>query len=204
MSVSTPPSSLTADYARRIADDLSANRSEQERVCDELTRLRAELSQLEECEHVLLKMQQVLGAGEASAAPTAEDVVSVPQARRPSNRTNTRTAKSSRGAKSAATPGSSPAAGPSTPARNTGGPTWRELITEHFTGVDGPRSATEITAALAEAHPHRKVRVAVVRNALEQGVAQARLERSKQGRSVFYSPVPAASLPPEETDAAAP
>ncbi|WP_411120096.1 hypothetical protein [Streptomyces sp. 058-1L] len=49
---------------------------------DELTRLRAERSQKEESEHVLVKMQQVLGADGASAAKHGKDTAAVPRARR--------------------------------------------------------------------------------------------------------------------------
>lgn len=62
-------------------------------------------------------------------------------------------------------------------------------------GQSEPRSAAEVAASLTEAHPERAVQVAVVRNSLEQGVAQGLLERSKQGRSVFYSPTAPASVP---------
>ncbi|MDX3342651.1 hypothetical protein V5N34_15755 [Streptomyces baarnensis] len=199
MSASTPPSSLTDDYTRRIAEDLVANRGEQERVRDELTRLRAELSQLEESEHVLVKMQQVLGADGASAAKHGKETTAVPKARRTAGEADTD--RSSRGAEPSAAPGSGSTA---TAGRNAGEPTWRELTVQYLAGADGPRSAAEVSAALAEAHPHRQVQVTVVRSALEQGVAQARLERSKQGRSVFYSPAPAAAASFQETAAESP
>ncbi|MGW3835821.1 hypothetical protein ACWECY_31850, partial [Streptomyces microflavus] len=61
MSQNPPTPSITADYAQRVTDDLSANRSEQERVRTELARLQEELVRLEESEQVLTKMQEVLG-----------------------------------------------------------------------------------------------------------------------------------------------
>ncbi|MGX5397481.1 hypothetical protein ACWLMY_37410, partial [Streptomyces anulatus] len=61
MSGNLPVQSVTADYAQRVAADLAANRSEQERVRTELARLQDELVRLEDSEQVLTKMQDVLG-----------------------------------------------------------------------------------------------------------------------------------------------
>ncbi|MEE1792162.1 hypothetical protein PUR28_15515 [Streptomyces sp. BE308] len=193
MSQNTPKSGLTADYAQRIADDLSANQSEQARVRAELTRLQDELVQLEQSEQVLVKMQHVLGGVAAPAAKTGKGrkAATVAAPVRPKRKASAQ--KAPRKAK--------PATGESTPARTSGEPTWRELITEYLAGHHEPKSAAEIAAALTEANPKRDVKVTVVRSTLEQGVAQALLERSKQGRSVFYSPAAAATR--DETEAAA-
>ncbi|MFJ4963316.1 hypothetical protein ACIP6P_12865 [Streptomyces sp. NPDC088729] len=211
MSGNTPTSGLTADYAQRIADDLSANRSEQDRMRTELSRLQAELVQLEESEQVLVKMQHVLGSGTpASTAGTGTGTAArsakggktatVPSARRAKagsgapRKSEAKTAAPKRPAKKTAKK-----AAKSTHATET---TWRELITDHLAGQGEPRSAAEITTALAEAHPDRKVQVTVVRNTLEQGVAHGLLERSKQGRSVFYSPAAAKDAAPAEAEKA--
>ncbi|MFE2292751.1 hypothetical protein [Streptomyces sp. NPDC059452] len=197
MSGNHSSSSVTADYAQRVADDLAANLSDQERVRAELARLQEELVRLEESQQVLTKMQDVLGATGTSTAKNGKGRkrTAVPAARRSGGRAASRkagTAPAGRKAsgKTAAKKGTSP--------RKPGEPTWRELITAYLAGEGEPRSATEVAAGLTEAHPERTVQVTVVRNTLEQGVAQGLLERSKQGRSVFYSAV---STVPAQPDA---
>ncbi|MFJ6236251.1 hypothetical protein ACIQH0_19385 [Streptomyces griseus] len=188
MSGNLPTPSVTADYAQRVADDLSATRSEQERVRTELTRLQDELVRLEDSEQVLTKMQEVLGGLPKPSAKQRKGAKGsvVPGARRSQGRTAagkaTATTKG-KSSKKAATP------------KKAGEPTWLELTTAYLGGQSEPRSAAEIAAALTEAHPERTVQVPVVRNTLEQGVAQGVLERSKQGRSVFYSPAAATAAP---------
>ncbi|MFD4871603.1 hypothetical protein [Streptomyces sp. NPDC058412] len=87
--------------------------------------------------------------------------------------------------------------------KETGGPSWLDLVTATIAGQTEPRSAAEVTNALSTAHPERKVQATVIRNTLEQGVARGILERSKQGRSVYYTPTdstttPGTSLPQPE------
>ncbi|WP_432106018.1 hypothetical protein [Streptomyces sp. bgisy091] len=137
--------------------------------------MQDELVRLEESQQVLTKMQDVLGGTPQQAAKQGKGG-RVPAAR------------GSNGKKAAA------AAGRKT-SRKTGEPTWLELTTAYMGGQREPRSAAEVAASLAEAHPERAVQVAVVRNSLEQGVAQGLLERTKQGRSVFYSPTAPATAP---------
>ncbi|MDX2407317.1 hypothetical protein NJO91_29855 [Streptomyces microflavus] len=182
MSTTPPIPSVTADYARRVTDDLSANRSEQERVRAELARLQEELVRLEESEQVLTKMQEVLGTTPKQAAKKGKSgkTTAVPAARRSNGRAAAGKAGVATGPKTA-----KKAASPKKP----GEPTWLELATAHLTGQSEPKSAAEVSSALSEAHPERAVQVTVVRNTLEQGVAQGLFVRSKQGRSVFYSPV---------------
>ncbi|GAA2959655.1 hypothetical protein [Kitasatospora cinereorecta] len=186
------PSTVSADYAQRITDDLAANRNEQDRARAELTRLQEELIQLEESEQILVKMQEVLGGAGRSAAPKGKDrkAVSVPAARRP--RSKTPAQKGGRKPKPRAQAGQeTPPANGATASKGAGEPTWRELVTRYLADEREPKSAAEVTVALAGSHPQRKTQVAVVRNTLEQGVAHGLLERSKQGRSVYYSPVSA-------------
>ncbi|MEV7906963.1 hypothetical protein [Streptomyces anulatus] len=188
MSGNLPVQSVTADYAQRVADDLSANRSDQERVRSELARLQDELVRLEDSEQVLTKMQEVLGGTPKQAAKQGKGRkgTAVPAARG----SNSKTAAG----KSAASAGREASKKTVSP-KKAGEPTWLELTTAYLGGQSEPRSAAEVAAALAEAHPERTVQVTVVRNSLEQGVAQGLLERSKQGRSVFYSLTAPASAP---------
>ncbi|MEU5331287.1 hypothetical protein [Streptomyces parvus] len=187
MSGNLPVQSVTADYVQRVADDLAANRSEQERVRSELARLQDELVRLEDSEQVLMKMQEVLGGTPKQTAKQRKGgkAAAVPAARG-SNR--------KAAGKSAAAAGSKASKKTASP-KKAGEPTWLELTTAYLGGQSEPRSAAEVAASLTEAHPERAVQVAVVRGSLEQGVAQGLLERSKQGRSVFYSPTAPASVP---------
>ncbi|MFJ4980203.1 hypothetical protein ACIP6X_33555 [Streptomyces coeruleorubidus] len=66
-------------------------------------------------------------------------------------------------------------------------PTLVELIRLHLAEQKEPRSATEISAALNQAHPDREIATKVVRVTLEALVAKSQAERTKQGRSVFYT-----------------
>ncbi|MEV7304087.1 hypothetical protein [Streptomyces clavifer] len=190
MSENTSTSTISADYAQRITDDLAANRSEQDRARAELTRLQDALVQLETGEQILVKMQEVLGGGSTKpAALKSKDrkVAAVPAARSPKSRTAS--PKGGRKQKAQADQGAPADGGAAT--KGAGDPTWRELVTGYLTTQREPKSAAEVTSALTESHPQRKTQVAVVRNTLEQGVAHGLLERSKQGRSVYYSPVSA-------------
>ncbi|MFJ8762823.1 hypothetical protein [Streptomyces cyaneofuscatus] len=189
MSKNPPTPSITADYAQRVTDDLSANRTEQERVRAELARLQEELVRLEESEQVLTKMQEVLGTTPKQTARKnkGSKAAAVPAARRSNGKPaagKTGTATGRKTSKKAASP------------KKPGEPTWLELANAHLTAQNEPKSAAEVSSALTEAHPERAVQVAVVRNTLEQGVAQGLFERSKQGRSVFYNPVVAVSAQP--------
>ncbi|WP_406460277.1 hypothetical protein OHB07_00375 [Streptomyces sp. NBC_00111] len=202
MSKTTVTSTISKDYAQRITDDLSTNRGEQERVRTELTRLQGELLLLEEGEQVLVKMQEVLGDSSKPAARQGEGrtTASVPTARRPRSRTTSQ--KRSRASKPhTPTEAEAPAGGAT--AKGSSEPTWRELVTAYLNDQREPKSAAEVTAALTESNPQRRTQVTVVRNTLEQGVAHGLLERSKQGRSVYYSPVStpaaAASVTPAES-----
>ncbi|WP_405385904.1 hypothetical protein OG596_37555 [Streptomyces sp. NBC_01102] len=179
---------VTAGYTQRVAEDLAVNKQEQERVRADLTRLQGELLQLEESEQVLAKMQDVLvGAGESDAGQGKDGKkASVPAARRGKGVTGQE--KAPRRAKSPEA-----LAGKAAPVRGAGEETWAVLAGRYLAGQSEPKSAAEVSAALAGAHPQRKVQATVVRNALEQGVARGLLERSKQGRSVYYSPVTAPS-----------
>ncbi|MEU0298024.1 hypothetical protein ABZ252_00875 [Streptomyces sp. NPDC006175] len=194
MSENTPTSGISADYAQRITDDLAANRNEQDRTRAELTRLQDELVQLEEGERILVKMQEVLGgAGEPAArkSKAGKEAASVPAARRSKGKAAVK--KSGSGSKPRAE--QKPVASDRSAApKKAGEPTWRELVTGYLADQREPRSAAEVAAALSEAHPQRTTQVTVVRNTLEQGVAHGLLERSKQGRSVYYSPVSAAAV----------
>ncbi|MEU9064565.1 hypothetical protein AB0D13_38455 [Streptomyces sp. NPDC048430] len=193
MSEVAATSTVTAGYAQKVTEDLAVTRSEQERVRAELARLQGELRELEEGEQVLVKMQVVLGgAGEQSATANGKGKTktSVPAAR--SGKGAAEQQKVPGKAKPAKKAGSKAPAPKAVPAKGAGEETWAALAGSYLAEQSEPKSAAEVSAALAEAHPQRKVQATVVRNALEQGVARGLLERSKQGRSVYYTPASAA------------
>ncbi|MGW0787756.1 hypothetical protein ACWD04_05775 [Streptomyces sp. NPDC002911] len=191
MSENTLTSTISADYAQRITDDLAANRSEQDRARTELTRLQDELIRLEEGEQILVKMQEVLGGDgkPATGKGKGRKAASVPAARRAKGKTASQKGGDGPKARVRAEQRTT-TAGTAAP-KEAGEPTWRELVTGYLADQREPKSAAEVAAALTEAHPQRTTQVTVVRNTLEQGVAHGLLERSKQGRSVYYSPVSA-------------
>ncbi|MGW7440197.1 hypothetical protein [Streptomyces sp. NPDC054849] len=193
MSTGTKAAGIQDDYSQQIASDLSVNQIAQEQVRSELQRLQEELRQLEDNSKVLLKMQDALGVPAKSA--------SSPAVKRGAKRAAVPSARSASPArkKAAASKTAAPARASRTrkaPVKFTSmtkdsGPSWLELITAVFVGQSEPKSAAEVTENVSTAHPERKVQAAVIRNTLEQGVSRGLLERSKQGRSVYY--IPAAS-----------
>ncbi|MFD3547299.1 hypothetical protein ACFWUW_17125 [Streptomyces sp. NPDC058655] len=200
---------VTDGYAQQIAGDLSANRTAQERARTELQRLQEELGQLEDGEKVLLKMQDALGIPAKPASPQAAKRgtkrAAVPSARSAVRGEKTAaapsapTAKSARAGKTAGkTAAKSPAKAPvkAEGKKETGGPSWLELVTAAIVGQAEPKSAAEVAETVSAAHPDRKVQATIIRNTLEQGVARGILERSKQGRSVYYTPVGSAPEAP--------
>ncbi|MER5377085.1 hypothetical protein [Streptomyces sp. NPDC002553] len=66
-------------------------------------------------------------------------------------------------------------------------PTLVDLVRRHLGEQSEPRSAAEVTTALAQAHPERSVKTTVIRTTLEGLVARNHAHRSKQGTSVFYT-----------------
>jgi hypothetical protein len=66
-------------------------------------------------------------------------------------------------------------------------PTLGTLIHGHLSKQSEPRSAAEVATALVQAHPERGIKTTVVRTTLEGLVAKGRVERTKQGTSVFYT-----------------
>ncbi|WP_329390135.1 hypothetical protein OG625_38330 [Streptomyces sp. NBC_01351] len=203
MSTGTKPAGIRDDYAQQIASDLSVNQTAQEQVRSELQRLQEELHQLEDNSKVLLKMQDALGIPARSAASQAAKPgtkrAAVPSARSASTAGKKAVASKTAAPAKASQARNAPVKAPSM--TKDSGPSWLELITAVFAGQTEPKSAAEVTESVSTAYPERKVQAAVIRNTLEQGVSRGILERSKQGRSVYY--VPTAS-PVAEANSATP
>ncbi|MFI6808725.1 hypothetical protein ACIBO6_27545 [Streptomyces luteogriseus] len=145
-------------------------------------------------------------ARKATTATPAKRTAKKSAAKTASTAKSAGTAKATGGSKSADTAkatGSSKSAGTT---RTAGGsksaePTLVELIRRHLAVQKEPRSAAEISTALGQAHPQRDIAAKVVRVTLEGLVAKSQAERSKQGRSVFYTAPAAQSAAAPEAGA---
>ncbi|MFC4469330.1 BlaI/MecI/CopY family transcriptional regulator [Streptomyces xiangluensis] len=194
---------LKAQYASQLAADLERNAKEQERINAEVAALQEQLHALQRDQALLVSMQQALGGESPAAAPeaAAADAVPVPTPRKASAAPRTRPRKKAT-AQSKKTAAKTPVAGKAPTAKTA--PTLGELIREHLSRQTEPRSAAEVTAALAQAHPERNPKDKVVRVTLEGLVAKGHVQRTKQGKSVFYSPADTAadSAPDASTEPA--
>ncbi|MGW7426274.1 hypothetical protein ACWGJB_40880 [Streptomyces sp. NPDC054813] len=193
---------LTSHYSAQVAGDLERNLKEQDRLNSEIEALHAQLAALRNDHTVLVNIQQALGIPATPDEPAAQPVAAVPA---PRNKTAdapdapqqkkakkpAATARKRTGQKKSA----------QTPAAPAASPTLVELVHEHLAGQSEPRSAAEITTALAEQHPERAIKTTVVRTTLEGLVAKSHAQRTVQGRSVFYTtPQSAETLEPAAHD----
>lgn len=202
-------SGVQAQYAVRVATDLENNRKEQDRIGAEVAALQEQLQALESDHAVLLSMQEALGSpGTAVAAPakkTSPRKESVPAPRAgaagsgaaPTKKATATKAKTTAKGKDKAAKNAPKAAEKKKPAGPAAGPTLVELIDKHLVQQTEPRSAAEITTALAQEHPDRTIKTTVVRTTVEGLVAKGRAHRAKQGSSVFYTAAGAAEKPVE-------
>lgn len=183
---------LKAQYTAQVGADLERNAKEQERIGAEIAGLQEQLEALRRDQAVLMSVQTALGGPGAAAAAettTGGPAAAVPQQRPASPRKQPRKKGSAKGKKPTDT------AAP----KSAKAPTLGELILGHLRQHTEPRSASEVTDTLAQAHPERETKAKVVRMTLESLVAKGLAERAKQGRSVFYSavaPVPTTSSTP--------
>ncbi|MEU3936809.1 hypothetical protein AB0E85_32960 [Streptomyces sp. NPDC029044] len=200
----TPATELASQYIAQVTGDLEANLKEQERIGAEITTLQEQLAALQHDHGVLVTMQQALGITMPPNGVAAEPESAVLPSPR-GKKAGPAAGEKQKARKSTATPvkkaakkpaARKPAAGkPATgkpvakkaDSAKTPEPTLVELIRRHLAEQKEPRSAAEISTALAEAHPHRGIAAKVVRVTLEGLVAKSQAERSKQGRSVFYT-----------------
>jgi hypothetical protein len=184
----TPATELTSQYAAQVTGDLERNAKEQERISAEIASLQEQLTAVQHDHTVLMNVQQALGVTKAPTQPAAE----AESAAVPSPRQNTGAApgKKQKAPRSTAAPektaAKKPMAKPADAAK-TAQPTLVELIRRHLLELKEPRSAAEISATLDQTHPERKIALKVVRITLEGLVAKSQAERTKQGRSVFYT-----------------
>ncbi|MFF1569304.1 hypothetical protein ACFVY1_38700 [Streptomyces sp. NPDC058293] len=201
--------SVTSQYATQVAQDLELNTKEQERIGAELSALQTQLRILQDDQSVLHSIQKTLGNRPASAPATPEPSTSLPQQASGKN-TTTRRAPSKTAPKAPSAKKTTPQAkkdktrGAEAKAVTASAqPTLIALIRTHLDQQKEPRSAAEVTTALAEAHPQRNIKTTVVRTTLENLVAKSQAHRTKQGASVLYTSA-AVHAAPEKTPATVP
>ncbi|RSM94056.1 hypothetical protein DMH25_34545 [Streptomyces sp. WAC 01325] len=198
----TPATELTSHYVAQVTGDLERNVKEQERITAEIASLQELLAAVQHDHTVLVNVQQALGITQAPAQPPAQaENAAVPSPRQKSGaaRGEKKARKSTAAPKKAAA--KKPVAKPADAAK-AAQPTLVELIRRHLAGLEEPRSAAEISAALGQAHPERQIADKVVRVTLEGLVAKSQAERTKQGRSVFYTAPKSATAPEAEAQPA--
>ncbi|MFJ8595195.1 hypothetical protein [Streptomyces sp. NPDC093598] len=206
----TPATELASQYIAQVTGDLDANIKEQERIAADIASLQEQLAALQHDHSVLVNMQQALGITTTPTGSAAESKSGVvPSPRR--KKTGSAADGKQKARKSTAAPAKKAAAkkpmAKKTDSAKAAEPTLVELIRRHLVEQKEPRSAGEISTALGQAHPDRDIAAKVVRVTLEGLVAKSQAERSKQGRSVFYSApasqpeaAPESKTQPEDAD----
>ncbi|MFJ9118806.1 hypothetical protein ACIRJO_25005 [Streptomyces sp. NPDC102394] len=209
----TNTTELTSQYSTQVAGDLERNLKEQERVQGEIEALQAQLTALQQDQTVLVNIQQALGGPAAAVEPEPEvvepepeAVAAVPAPRKrktsaaPAAAKPARARKSSAPARKSAAPARKRAAKKSaaaSPAAQAPSTKLVDLVREHLAGLNEPRSAAEIATSLEQQHPEREFKAKIVRLTLEGLVAKNQAQRTKQGRSVFYT-TPESSEPAQQ------
>ncbi|MFF2996646.1 hypothetical protein ACFVTC_19090 [Streptomyces sp. NPDC057950] len=188
---------LKAEYAARLGADLEQNTREQERIVAEIRSLQDQLDVLKGNRTLLAGMLDALGGTVVGTqAPTALTDTKTETPSRTTTTRKTRPQKTTARRTQAAAPKRSGGEPKGTRLRTLG-----DLIREYLTREAEPRSAAEVTTALAHDHPERKAKATVVRATLEGQVAKGLIHRIRQGKSIYYSP--AAAEAEEATSASA-
>ncbi|MFI6345920.1 hypothetical protein [Streptomyces sp. NPDC050560] len=154
---------LTSQYASRVATDL-------ERVSTEIATLEERLERLRADRELLTEFQKALHDKSANGASAPLLSTS------PAGRAGAAAARERPAAARAASDGR----------RQRHDITLVDLVRAYLAGQGEPRSAGEITDALATSHPHRSFKTTVVRSTVESLVAKGEAERSKKGTFVYY------------------
>ncbi|MFF5481053.1 hypothetical protein ACFY5C_27535 [Streptomyces sp. NPDC012935] len=198
-----PATELTSQYLAQVTGDLERNVKEQERISAEIASLQEQLATVQHDHTVLVNVQQALGITQPQAQPAAEtESAAVPS---PRQKTSAARGRKQKAKKIVAAPKKTAPKKPAAKAADAAKaaqPTLVELIRRHLLELKEPRSAAEISAALGQAHPERQFADKVVRVTLEGLVAKSQAERTKQGRSVFYTAPKPADAPQSEAQPA--
>ncbi|WNO62387.1 hypothetical protein RPQ02_40320 [Streptomyces sp. AM2-3-1] len=194
---------LASQYIAQVTGDLERNVKEQERISAGIEALQEQLGALQHDHSVLVSMREALGGANAvgEADTTAAPIVPRRATAEPRQSTPKKAAATS--AKTTASKKSAARASTAKAPKADTKPTLVNLIRGHLGQQSEPRSATEVSAALTQAHPDRGVKTTVVRTTLEGLVAKNQAQRTKQGSSVFYTATaasePAAAEPQQAT-----
>jgi hypothetical protein len=186
------PTELTSQYTAQVVADLERNTKEQERIGGEMEALQEQLNALRHDHAVLTNLHQALGATTApvETGPEPTAATSVPRQKTPGKsaegKRRTRKADSAKATTARTSTARKPAAETA-----SAQPTLIELIRRYLTEQREPRSAAEVSTALGQTHPERRIQTNVVRTTLENLVAKSHAHRAKQGTSVFYTAVDA-------------
>ncbi|MFF8537861.1 hypothetical protein ACF07B_38815 [Streptomyces sp. NPDC015532] len=196
------PTELTSQYTAQVVADLERNAKEQERISGEMEALQEQLDALRHDHTVLTNLRQALGdaAAPVETGPEPAATTSVPRQKSAGKSAEGKRARTKKADSAKATARTSAAKKPVAEAVSTQ-PTLIELIRRYLTEQREPRSAAEVSTALVQIHPERRIQTNVVRTTLENLVAKSHAHRAKQGTSVFYTavdadePSPAAEQP---------
>ncbi|MFB7248467.1 hypothetical protein CW362_02155 [Streptomyces populi] len=203
------PTGLTSQYTAQVVADLERNAKEQERIGAEMEELQEQLNALRHDHAVLTNLHQALGATsapvETGPEPTAAPAVprqktaakSAGGRRARTRKADTKKADTKKADTAKSTAARTSAAKKPAAKATSDQPTLIELIRRYLTEQREPRSAAEVSTALGQTHPDRRIQTNVVRTSLENLVAKSHVHRAKQGSSVFYTAVDAeeASVP---------
>lgn len=179
--------SIQDRYASQFAADLEKNLAEQEELQQRLERLKSE-------ETWLRAVQVSLPAAESGfvdTAPTAAEEAPVPQPRQEASAKRTARARKTAPTKATDTgPAMKTVNKAAAEKKNTtrGEAPLGDLLLLILDKASGePRTAAELTTVLEQEVPMRARGINTVRNTLERLVAKSRVERTKQGSTVYYT-----------------
>ncbi|MFE3993761.1 hypothetical protein ACFXPW_19060 [Streptomyces goshikiensis] len=202
---------LKSQYADKVTADLELNTAEQERIRDEIASLQERLTALEQDHELLIGMRAALGdtlavvpgpradkktptSASAKGRKTAASPTTATAAKKAPNKASANKPAAKKATPAKATPAKATPAKATAKKAGTSGETRAPLtglIHQHLSAQKEPKTAGEITQALAAAHPERLLNGNLVRTTTERLVARALVERSKQGSTVYYTAVPA-------------
>ncbi|MER8097088.1 hypothetical protein [Streptomyces goshikiensis] len=202
---------LKSQYADKVTADLELNTAEQERIRDEIASLQERLTALEQDHELLIGMRAALGdtlavvpgpradkktptSAGAKGRKTAASATTATPAKKAPNKASANKTPAKKATVKKATPAKATPAKATAKKADTSGETRAPLtglIHQHLSAQKEPKTAGEITQALAAAHPERLLNGNLVRTTTERLVARALVERSKQGSTVYYTAVPA-------------
>ncbi|MFI9311383.1 hypothetical protein [Streptomyces triculaminicus] len=172
--------SLKDQYTAQVNADIERVSQEREHVRAEISALQQRLEALEADQQQLLSLQAMLVNASATKAVTPPaGMAEGPKANR-----NTGTKVPSPRSPQPVAPARARRRGTKA---GRGEATWGEIVLSYLAGQKEPQSVADITQGVSAAHPARTVQATVVRNTLEALVAQDKVQRRKQARSVTYS-----------------